>query len=288
MKTHANGISRRDWMRMSAGTLLALGVAPGCARFHDNGRGDHFSFVVINDAHFCSPKCQEFYQRVRAKVLAHRPAPELCLFVGDLSDHGNTKELGAMRDILDSFHLPWHAVIGNHDYVTDKDRSAWDDVLPRRLNYHFEHRGWRIIALDTTEGKKADKTHVQPHTMAWVKETAPRLDPKQPTILFTHFPLGPTAPKRPVNADELLTPFLDVNMVTVFNGHHHAYTERKLKETIFVTNRCCSISRPNHDKTIEKGYFYCTAANGKISREFIEVGRETIPQNELNSGRKPA
>jgi calcineurin-like phosphoesterase family protein len=267
----ARKTSRRDFLKLSAGTLLALGLAPGCARFRDGGRGGNFSFVVINDAHFYTPKCPEFYARVKQSVLALSPRPELCLFVGDLSDNGSTKELGAMKEILDGFHMPWHAVIGNHDYITQTDRSAYEDVLPKSLNYGFEHRGWRVIALDTTEGKKADKTKIQPHTMAWVKENAPKLDPRQPTILFTHFPMGPTAPKRPLNADELLEPFTKFNLVQVFNGHHHGFTERKLRETIFVTNKCCSISRPNHDKTTEKGYFHCTTKDGKIERKFIEV-----------------
>src|SRR5204862_53296 len=156
--------SRREFLRLSAGALIAAGPAPGIARCADNGRGDSgFSFVVVNDAHFFTPQCPEFYQRVREKVLSHQPRPELCLFVGDLSDHGNKEELGAMREILNGFQMPWHAVIGNHDYITDKDRSAWDDVLPGSLNYTFQHRGWQIVALDATQGKKADKTTIQPH-----------------------------------------------------------------------------------------------------------------------------
>src|SRR3954463_9668068 len=99
--------TRREFLRYSAGALLALGIAPGCARFKDAGHGESgFSFVVINDAHFYTPQCAEFYQRVREKVMSHNPKPEFCLFVGDLSDHGVTKELGQMRDILDSFKMP--------------------------------------------------------------------------------------------------------------------------------------------------------------------------------------
>jgi calcineurin-like phosphoesterase family protein len=252
--------------------LLAAGLSPGCARFADGGRGESgFTFVVINDAHFFTPKCPGFYARVKASVLAQSPRPELCLFAGDLSDNGTPKEIGPMKEILSSFGMPWHAVPGNHDYVTQTDRSGYDTLLPGKLNYTFEHRGWRIIALDTTEGKKADKTKIQPHTLAWVKEHAPKLDRKQPTILFTHFPLGPAAPKRPSNADELLEPFTEFNVAHVFGGHHHGFTERKMGDRIFVTNKCCSISRGNHDKTTEKGYFLCTAKEGTVERSFVEV-----------------
>ncbi len=264
--------SRRDFLRLGAGSLIALGLAPGCARFSNAGtREGAFSFVVINDAHFSTPKCPEFFSRVCASVLARKPRPELCLVAGDLAEHGTAKELGAMKDVLDSLKMPWRAVIGNHDYLSNTSRADWDAGLPQSLNYSFEHRGWRFVGLDSTQGLKADKITIQPHTVAWVKENAPKLDRRQPTVIFTHFPMGPTAPKRPLNADEVLAPFLEVNVVQVFGGHHHGFTERKLGETVFVTNRCCSISKTNHDMTKEKGYFLCTARDGKIEREFVEV-----------------
>jgi calcineurin-like phosphoesterase family protein len=264
--------SRREFLRVSAGALLAAGLTPGCARFSDAGKGEgDFTFVVINDAHFYTPKCPEFYGRVRESVMTLKRRPEIVLFAGDLSESGSKRELGSMKEILNSFKTKWHAVPGNHDYITQTDRSAYDEILPRSLNYNFEHRGWQFVALDTTEGKKADKTTIQPHTMSWAKANVAKLDHQKPTVIFTHFPLGPTAPKRPLNSDELLSPFLDLNIAHVFGGHHHGFTERTLRDRVFVTNKCCSISRPNHDKTTEKGYFLCSASAGKVTRKFIEV-----------------
>jgi hypothetical protein len=269
---HISGRSRRHFLQAGAGAVLALGLAPGCARFADAGGGDgEFRFVVINDAHFSTDRCPEFYARVKTSVLAQTPRPELCLFAGDLTDHGTTKQLGGIKEILDSFGMPWRAVIGNHDYLGQTDRADWDKVLPDSLNYSFEHRGWQFVGLDTTEGLKADKIDIQAHTLAWVKEKVPKLRAKAPTVIFTHFPLGPTAPKRPRNADAVLDPFLKLNVAHVFGGHHHGFTERRIEERVFVTNRCCSISKSNHDRTKEKGYFLCTAREGKVVREFVEV-----------------
>jgi hypothetical protein len=44
-----------------------------------------------------------------------------------------------------------------------------------------------------------------------------------------------------------------------------------VRNTVFTTNKCCSISRGNHDGTKEKGYFLCRAKEGRIEREFVEV-----------------
>lgn len=273
MQIHAaRKTSRREFLRLSAGALLAAGIAPGCARFGDAGKGQgDFTFAVINDAHFHTPKCPEFYARVRQSLINLPRRPEHVLFAGDLVEGGSKRELGAMKEMLTSFKAEWHVVPGNHDYITQTDRSSYDDVFPNSLNYSFEHRDWQFVALDSTEGKKADKTKIQPHTLAWARDNAPRLDRKKPTVIFTHFPLGPTAPKRPLNADELLAPFLHLNIAHVFGGHHHGFTERTLDQRVFVTNRCCAISRPNHDKTTEKGYFLCTASAGKVTRTFIEI-----------------
>jgi hypothetical protein len=263
--------SRRDWLRLSAGALLALGVWPGCARWAGHGRGGSFSFAVINDAHFQSPRCPEWFERVRASIHAQSPRPEFCLVVGDLAEHGSKSELGAMRDVLRSLRMPFHAVIGNHDYVSDTDRSAWDRLFPRCLNYHVAHRGWQFLGLDSSAGTKWSNTRIQPDTLKWLDGTLPRLDRGKPTVVFTHFPLGAGVRYRPQNAEELLLRLVEFNLVAVFNGHFHGFTERTLGRTALTTNRCCAISRGNHDGTKEKGYFLCAASQGAIARRFVEV-----------------
>ena len=264
-------ISRRDWLRNSAAATLALGLWPGCATHRDNGRGGEFTFIEINDAHFSSPKCPEFFERVTVSIRVHRPLPELCLMVGDLAEKGTTAELGGMREVLRGFGIPFHAVIGNHDYVSQTSRAPWDQLFPDSLNYHFEHKDWQFIGLDSSEGTKYEKTSIQPATLQWLDGQLPKLNGKQPTVIFTHFPLGPNTTYRPLNADALLERFRDFNVVAVFNGHFHGFTERKVGETVFTTDKCCSIARGNHDKTLEKGYFLCRAKDGQITRQFIEV-----------------
>jgi len=272
MNTQSNSrLSRREWMRLSAGAMLALGFWPGCARWANNGRGGAFSFVVINDAHFQSPRCPAWFERVSASVRSHEPRPEFCLMVGDLAEHGTSSELGPMRDILHSLRMDFHAVIGNHDYRSDTDRSVWDRIFPGSLNHQFEHRGWQIVGLDSSDGTRWQNTRVQPGTLNWLDGQLPKLNPAAPTVLFTHFPLGALVPMRPLNADDLLARFQEFNLVAVFDGHFHGFTERKSGRTTLTTNRCCAISRDNHDGTPEKGYFLCAAKDGQIQRRFIEV-----------------
>ncbi len=266
-----SSISRRRWLRLSAASLLALGLWPGCARWASNGQGGSYRFVVLNDTHFHTARCPAWFDRVRRSVLSQDPRPEFCLVVGDLAERGRKDELGAMREVLRSLGMPFHVVIGNHDYSSATDRSAWDEAFPRSINYSFEHRGWQFVGLDSTQGTDWQGTRVQPGTLSWLDEHLPKLQPASPTVVFTHFPLGAQVTYRPLNADELLARFTRFNLVAVFDGHFHGFTERHLGATTLTTNRCCAISRDNHDGSTEKGYFLCSAGDGQIARRFIAV-----------------
>ena len=199
------------------------------------------------------------------------PPVDFCIIAGDLAEKGTQKEIGSAREIFSTLGVPLHVVPGNHDYLTQTDRSVYDTLFPKQSNYHFNHNGWQFVALDTTEGLRYEKTSVADSTLRWLDANLPKLSKRRPTVCFTHFPLGESAPMRPLNADAVLERFNDFNLIEVFSGHHHGFTERTHGKTVLVTNRCCSISRANHDKTKEKGYFLCEAKEGAIQRTFVEV-----------------
>jgi hypothetical protein len=179
--------------------------------------------------------------------------------------------LAATRDLFAQLGVPWYGVIGNHDYLKATDRRPYEEIFPGRLNYWVEFQGWQIMGLDTTEGLKAAKTKVGEATLRWVDETLPKLDKKHPLMLISHFPLGAGITNRPLNADDLLERFKEYNLQAAFCGHYHAFTERPRGAAMLTTNRCCSLTKFNHDKSKEKGYFLCQAKAGQIQRAFVEV-----------------
>jgi 3',5'-cyclic AMP phosphodiesterase CpdA len=199
------------------------------------------------------------------------PPADFCIIAGDLAEKGTMAEEGPVKEIFGSLGIPLRVVPGNHDYLTQTDRSAYDSLFPGSGNYHFEHGGWQFVALDTTEGLRYEKTSVPDATLRWLDDNLPKLSKRRPTVCFTHFPLGNDTPMRPLNADSVLERFLDYNLLAVFSGHHHGFTERSHGRTRLVTNRCCAISRANHDKTKEKGYFLCEVKDGIIDRSFVQA-----------------
>jgi len=278
MKARSPGqhpISRRQMLGLSAGALLSLGLWPGALRAQGKSDSGDFHFAVINDIHFINEKCAAFLERVLQKLKAG-PQPDFCVLAGDLSHHGNEQELGAVKEIFARLGIPFYAVPGNHDYLTQTDRSDYDAVFANRLNYYFEHKGWQFIAFDSTEGLRADKTTIHEPAVRFLTETSKKISKTQPLIAFTHFPLGETVKMRPQNAESVLEMFEHHNLQATFGGHFHGFTQRSFEHATLVTNRCCSFSQGNHDGTTEKGFFLCEAKEGRVTRSFMEVSTAEI------------
>src|SRR5678810_912364 len=110
-----NALTRREWLRLSAGALLSLGLWPG---------------------------------RLRS---AEAPATHDCTFI---AENGTPAQLTLIKDSFSALGIPCHAVVGNHDYQSATDRSAYEQIFPEQSNYFFTHRGWQIIGLDSSEGTK--------------------------------------------------------------------------------------------------------------------------------------
>jgi len=268
MLSTVSTMTRRQALRhVSAGALLAAGLWPGITRGEDGGR---FRFVVVNDLHYMSDECGVWLRRAVARIKAEKP--EFCIVAGDLTDHGTEEETEKVGEILKEIAVPTHVVIGNHDYTTLNERGPYEKVFPGRINYWFEHKGWQFVGLDTTEGTRYEKTNVSEATLQWLDKELPKLQPKSPTVIFTHFPLGIDVPYRPLNTDALLEKFRDLNLRAVFSGHFHGYTERRQGAAVLNTNVCCALKRGNHDNTNVKGYFLCEASEQTVVRTLVEVG----------------
>ena len=269
-------ISRRRLLRRSAGSLLAAGLWPGVLGAADTVAADPFHFVVLNDLHYQDERCFTWHEGIVKQIKAHKEKIDFCLLVGDLMQDGTAVQLEPVRALYRKLDMPLHVVIGNHDWQSEKDRKPYDTIFAGATNYSFEHRTWQFVGLDSTDGPSG-KASVPPATLKWLDAAVPKLDRKKPLAVFTHFPLGPWIPRRSKNADELLERFKDYNLQSVFNGHFHASTERRLGNVMLTTNRCCSFCRANHDGSREKGYFLCQAKDGKITRAFVERNDEPRP-----------
>lgn len=262
-------LSRRAALgKLTAGSLLALGLWPGALAAADRGRGGNFRFIVVNDTHCTSPECGPWLAKAVRQM--NELKPELVLHAGDLTDLAKPEYFGTLKEVFGELEAPWYPVIGNHDYGSPTDRSAYEKYFPNRINYRFRHRGWQFVALDSSEGQSYEGTSISDATFAFVAQAARKLDRERPTILFTHFPLGPGVTYRPGRADELLDQFREFNVQAVFSGHWHGQTRRDIGDFFLTTGRCCALKRGNHDGSKEKGFLVCEAIDGRVDWNFVE------------------
>jgi hypothetical protein len=283
-------MSRRQMMKLSAGTLLAAGLWPGRLWAAEPGTTP-VTFAVVNDLHYAEPACGPFFEGLVKRLNAVDGAA-FVLLVGDLLDEGKAEQARPLKEILGALKMPYYSVPGNHDWATQTDRTAYRQVFGDKGNQLFEEAGWQFVGLDTTEGVKFEKTNVQKPTLEYAAEVAGKLDKAKPTFLFTHFPMGAGVKYRPLNADAVLEPFKAVNVRAIFNGHYHAFTQKTLPagkgDAIVTTNRCCSRKRANHDNTWQKGFFVVKAAGGgTFERMFVEYGTD-YPGGAKPAGTRPA
>ena len=262
-------LTRREWLRLSAGALLSLGVWPGRLRGADAPANDDFTFIAVNDLHALQEACRPWFDEVVCQMKASAPTAEFCLLGGDLAESGAPAQLTLIKESFSALGIPCHAVVGNHDYQSAIDRSAYQQIFPEQINYFFTHRGWQIIGLDSSQGTRARETRISANTLAWLDQNLSKLDLRRPTscslISLWALGLGPA-----LNADDLLQRCYGLNLQAVFCGHFHGFTERKFGHSTITTDKCCSRVRPNHDGPPEKGWFVCQAVNGEIKRRFVE------------------
>ncbi len=260
--------TRREMLRKTALSALALGI-PRILRA--NERGADFRFIVVNDLHYRDARCGEWFEGVVRAMRSHEA--DFCVLNGDLAENGHAEQIGAVREIFGQLRVPLFATIGNHDHAAEDDRRAFEQIFPRSINYHFEHKGWQFVALDSTQGQQVFYTKIPQTTLDWLDENLPSINHEKPTVLLTHFPMGTGVWTRPRNAPQVLERFRRQSLRAVFNGHWHGYTRREFAHAPVTTNRCCSWWRANNDATPQKGYFLCSARDGEITRTFCEIKR---------------
>lgn len=269
-------LTRRRLLQSSTASLLAAGLWPGRVLAAESATED-FTFIVINDLHYVDADCGHFFEKVVDQMKKTNGGFDLALLVGDITDKGHPDANANQRDIFKTLGKPYHVVPGNHDWMTDEDRTGYDTAFPNQTNYTFDHNGWQFVALDTTDGTKYQHTTIHDETLHWLDENLPKLDKKKPMILFTHFPLNSIAPFRPKNASDVLERFAPFNLQACYDGHFHGFTEEKINGVPVTTNKCCALKKWNHDGRPEKGYFVVKAKDGKLSRNFVQVDFPGMP-----------
>src|ERR1043166_9385647 len=118
-------VTRRDVIRLGAGTLLSIGLWPGRLSASDSPPTGDFTFFSINDLHYREAACTPWFEKVIAQMKKSAPDAEFCLLGGDIADNGTHEQLMAIRRLFENLGIPSYSVIGNHDFRTQTDHASY-------------------------------------------------------------------------------------------------------------------------------------------------------------------
>lgn len=277
MPPNFSSSSRREFILRSAGAALAIGLLPKENFASSSDAANDFEFIAVNDIHFTDVKlCPPWFEKTFAQMKQSAPHAELMIVSGDLTSDGREEQFGGLKEVFSTLKIPVYVTPGNHDFIPDAAgarRDVYEKFFPGTVNYAVEHRGWQLFCLNSIESGAYQNTKIPADTLQWMDDNLKKFDPKKPTLVSTHFPLGMAMNHyRPTNTDAFLSRLRDFNVRHLFNGHWHGYSEMLCcNETPVTTNRCCSRVRENHDGSPLKGWFVCQARQGNIARRFVRL-----------------
>src|SRR5207237_3698570 len=111
-----SALTRREWLRLSAGTLLSLGLWPGRVRGEDAPAHNDFTFIAVNDLHALEPACGAWFDEVVRQMKASAPTAEFCLLGGDLAENGSPPQLTLIKNPFAPPRIPSHPFVRQHGY----------------------------------------------------------------------------------------------------------------------------------------------------------------------------
>ena len=156
--------------------------------------------IQISDPHIV-PDGQLAYGKVNTKEALiscvetiNRIIPEIgpvdmVIVTGDLTDFGTCEEYEIFRDIMADLLIPYQAIPGNHDNVTEMRKSFSDQHwMPKSgpINWTVNFDQMAIIGLDTNVNGKP-YGQLAETTLDYLKEKLKNLNQK-PVIVAVHHP----------------------------------------------------------------------------------------------------
>jgi 3',5'-cyclic-AMP phosphodiesterase len=173
-----------------------------------------FRFVHMTDLHMRdTAKAKEGIRMAVSRVLALDPRPDFVLLGGDVGDGlmgGDEakarKTFADLAEELKRLEMPVHAVVGNHDVVGWGAPGAGlsddplfgktlfaDTFVKGPLVRGFDHKGWRILLLDSIQRAAPDsktpyKSAIDEAQLQWLKQEVEGLGAR-PCVIVTHSPL---------------------------------------------------------------------------------------------------
>ena len=128
-------------------------------------------------------KCVETINRILPEI----GPVDMAFVAGDLTDFGTEEEYKRFRNIMVSLKIPYRAIPGNHDNVSEMRNSFSDqDWMPPSgpINWAVEFSDLAVIGLDTNVFNKSHG-HLTANSLSYLKNLLKKFGTK-PVIVAVH------------------------------------------------------------------------------------------------------
>jgi 3',5'-cyclic AMP phosphodiesterase CpdA len=218
------GVSRRDFMKMSAFTGLAASIgglvsldflSPSTVQAQSAGAGTAkpFTFAVMADHHTMGPKNNYMKMRVERCVQEINnlgSKPDFIMSIGDMVHDGSDEQMKFFDELIAPLKAPVKYITGEHDWYLDMGESYGKHY--GKTTYSWDHNGVHFVALNTVvlrdfwtaRGLSAQERmdiagtlnhplpgpfHVGEKQLLWLRDDLKRVKKTTPIIIFSHSPL---------------------------------------------------------------------------------------------------
>ncbi|MBD8347425.1 PQQ-binding-like beta-propeller repeat protein [Dysgonomonas sp. HGC4] len=178
-----------------------------------------FRFALITDLHVRSNDSLA-YNDLRRTVNQLNKTPDISfiLVTGDITEEGDRASLLKAKGLLDQLNVKYYIISGNHETKWSESGSTDFAHVFGSERFQFEYNGFKFLGFATGPIIRMMDGHVAPQDIVWLEEEL-SLNPKQPTILVTHYPLLPTDVD---NWYEVTDAVRKYNVKAFLGGHYHS------------------------------------------------------------------
>lgn len=178
-----------------------------------------FRFAFLSDTHIGSPNggAEDDLRRTVADINS-LPNVDFVVLTGDITELGKNTELALAKQILDSLHIRYFIIPGNHDTGWSESGGLRFTQIFGSDRFHFVHNGIHFIGCASGPYVRMSDGHVPRSAVNWLAATLRKIGENEPVVFLNHYPLDSGLD----NWYEVIDLLKKKNTVLALCGHGHA------------------------------------------------------------------
>ena len=178
-----------------------------------------FRFIHISDTHIGSPdgRAEEDLRRTVADI-NQMNAIAFVVLTGDITELGTNDQLKHAKEILDSLHVKYYIIPGNHD--TGWSESGGEGFIETFGDdkFLFDYNGIRFMGCASGPYVRMSDGHIPRSAISWLDTVLNNTSFDKPIIFLNHYPIDSGLD----NWYEVTDRLMRYNTIAILCGHGHA------------------------------------------------------------------